>query len=218
MSSHSAHDPHSAQLWLSSSYSASSFILSYPFTVWGSLFYLRFAHLNSAAAHFTILVSKMMMLTQSTLIFCLLFLSAVSLSVSTPLIAAWAQLKQFPYPSAHGLWWQLSACEVPARGLHYALLQKTWFDLTRFYFEGPSLKNSQHRPVCCLSFFSSSSHNPRPKRGEKYVDLIFTWLHGAHTGTESVLTLCETRRFSCKNKHSRELTQSRPNVWSKMTF
>lgn len=69
------------------------------------------------------------------------------LSVSAPPFPAWAQLKQFPFPSASGLWWQHFACDVPVRGLHYALLKKTLFDLTRFYFEGPSLKNSHHRPL-----------------------------------------------------------------------
>lgn len=104
------------------------------------------------------------------------------LSVSAPPFPAWAQLKQFSFPSASGLWWQHFACEVPVRGLHYALLKKTLFDLTRFYFEGPSLKNSHHRPLNP----PPSPHNPPPKKGEKYVDLIFTWLHGAHAGRETV--------------------------------
>lgn len=128
----------------------------------------------------------------SPLIFALSLLACVSVCLCT-LIPAWAQLKQFSCPSAHRLRRQLFACEVPVRGLHYALLKKTLFDLTRFYFEGPSLKNS-HPPPCSL--FHPPSHNPQPKKGEKYVDLIFTWLHEAHAG-RFFLTVCEAHGFCC---------------------
>lgn len=141
-----------------------------------------------------------MILTLPTFIFHV----TVFLSVCAPLIPAWAHLKQFSCPSAPGLWWQLLACEVPVRGLHYALLKKTLFDLTRFYFEGPSLKNSHRWPLTAPStpFPPSSPHNPRPKKGEKYVDFIFTWLHGAHAGRESVLTLCEVQLLEhTENQH-----------------
>lgn len=137
--------------------------------------------------------SEMMILT----IFSYSF--SVSLSVSTALTPACSQLKHISCPLAHGLWLQLFECEVPVRGLHYTLLKTTLFDLTRFYFEGPSLKNSHHWPLRSPSCSSPSPHNPRPKKGEKYVDLIFTWLHRVHAGKGSVLTVCEARRFSCLN-------------------
>lgn len=148
MRSHSAHDLHSVVTEL-----LIQRLIIYPFlfTYESVYFIYGLAHLNNAPApHSATLVAAVMILTPSTLIFCpsLRVCLAVSLSVSTPLIPAWAQLKQFSWPSAPGLWWQLFACEVPARGLHYALLKKTLFDLTRFYFEGPSLTNSHRRPLC----------------------------------------------------------------------
>lgn len=122
--------------------------LPYCVHLWDCRLHLLVAHLNNAHAHST-LVSAVVILTPSTPVFGL----TVSLSVSAALIPAWAQLKHFSCPSAPGLWWQLFACEVPVRGLHYTLLKKTLFDLTRFYFEGPSLKNSHRWPLSPPSLF-----------------------------------------------------------------
>lgn len=119
--------------------------LSFCLHLWDCLLHLWFAHLNNAPAQFTNLVSAMMIATlfpSHSMSFypCPSPCLAVSLSVFTSLIPAWAQLKQFSCPSAHELWRQLVACEKPVRGLHYAVLKKTLFDLTRFYFAGAKLK------------------------------------------------------------------------------
>lgn len=130
-----------------------------------------------------LLTSKLSVLVSAWMLLCLTTVWVFYLCL--PLIPAWAQLKPYSWPFSFGCGAPF-ACEVPVRGLHYAALKKTWFDLTRFYFEGPRLKNS-HR---------QSRPPPRPlliildQKGRKnYVDLIFTWLHEAHTEL-SVLTVC----------------------------
>lgn len=62
--------------------------------LWDCLLRLRLAHLNNAPARSTTLVAAVMILTRPSLIFCpsLRVCLTVSLSVSTPLIPAWAQL------------------------------------------------------------------------------------------------------------------------------
>lgn len=75
------------------------------------------------------------------------------------------------------------------------LLSRLLFDLTRFYFERPGLKGSHRRPLPrpCPPL-PPSPRNPRPKKGEKYVDFIFTRLRGRVTLGDCGLTLCEGAR------------------------
>lgn len=131
-------------------------------------------------------------------------------SVSALLIPAWVQLKLFPCPSALVLWWQLFACEVPVRGRHCALLKKTLFDLTRFYFEGPSLKNSHSRPLCpAVPPLLIILDQKREKICRLYFHLA-AW--SSRWEAERVLTLCEAHRFSCTVENTHEVGRT---IWAK---
>lgn len=59
-------------------------------------------------------------------------------------------------------------------------------------------------------------HNPRPKKGEKYVDFIFTWLRGGHAGRVRVNSLWGRAGAAARrriNRHQAEQLTS--NVFSR---
>lgn len=141
---------------------------------------------------FTVCSPKTMQLLTSQQHFWVRDSDSACLAVSPCLIPAWAQLKHFPCPSAHKQWWLLFALNVRCQCEVFIMrfLRKLYLIWQDFYFEGPSLKSSFP--------FLPPSHNPRPKKGEKYVGFIFTWLHEAHAERQ-FLTLYEAHRFSRSN-------------------
>lgn len=114
------------------------------------------------------------------------------------LIPAWARLKGVSYASALSLWRQLFGREVFI--MHFLRrLYLIWQDLI---FKA---KLKEFPPST-----SFPSHNPYPKKGEKYVDFLFTWLRESHTGrdrdrdrenTERMNVLTPCWASTCTAKH-----------------